>query len=800
MKSRYAFEYKILAIIIVVITLVTMIGFYAYNRFSNIVGQVSEAVRPDINLVTAKDILNDLSDAENNVKSYSLTRDATYINKIDTIKKEVDQKLVQLQALIPAKKFSDFRLDSLKIYTDIKFEILNDILLLQPDFRVKAALKKVSTKIEEAPTIEDTLKVPIEIERRALFKKNKKELDTIVTIINRVNISDVNREIQTVEIEENHINRVHVRKELSLIAEDRIISRKIRAILDKLETSELNLIAEKTLLAKEAVKNTNLQIALFCCAIGVLLLILVFIIINYVKTNNTYKLALQKAKEKSELLATSKAEFLANMSHEIRTPMNALSGFAEQIALSELNPIQKEQINMIRKSSDHLLEVVNDVLDVSKLEQEKIILEKIGFSPQEVIEDVIAMSTAVAQQKSIALIVLIENDPLPFAKGDAHRLRQILLNLITNAIKFTPEHGTINIIAQAKINGNKTFKLVVNVKDTGIGMSQTQIANLFQAYQQGDVSTSREYGGTGLGLNITKKLIDLHNGSIHIESAINEGTNFKFELEYEITEVIDQVEPVKKGDQYNIQSSLQSKSILIADDEPFNCKLLTTIFSKYACETVVVTNGKDAIDMLEHRTFDLVLMDIRMPKMDGVTATEIIRSATDNPNQSIPIIGLTADITTNESYYLKIGFSKILTKPFKASDLLAHVFSILESDLPIQSTGEFTALKEMSADDDAFYVDMLETFMSSTTAGIKEIKLHARNKAWEEMSAAAHKIAPPCLHIEADALYEILKAIENNRRNGINLENVPRLIQKLEEISRPVLTNVSAEINFVKKK
>jgi CHASE3 domain sensor protein len=391
MKNRFSFEYKIAGIIIVVISLVTLIGFYAYQRFSNIVSTMGEAVRPDLHLVTAKGLLNDLSDAENNVKTYSLTKDPIYLNKIGEIYEEVQLKLSALNEIQTAldKKIED--IDSLPYFVESKFEILNQLLSLQSGFRVDEALKKVSSKIDEAPTVEDTLLVPLERTKRALLKKNRTEIDTVFAVVNRIDVEDVNRGIKHVGTEEKYINRQLVAQELALIEKDRFISLKIRAVLKNIEVFEKAKIKKETEYATAAVKSTNRQIALFSVTIAILLILLIAIIIKYVRYNNRYRALLKDARLQSESLARAKAKFVATMSHEIRTPMNAVIGFTEQLSKSDLSEAQREQLNIVRKSSDHILSLINEVLDLSKLQQQKITLATQLFQPVKVFDEVIEL-------------------------------------------------------------------------------------------------------------------------------------------------------------------------------------------------------------------------------------------------------------------------------------------------------------------------------------------------------------------------------------------------------------------------
>ena len=371
MNKRTAFQYKILAIMMVIMVLVSITGIYAYKRFSQIVTSISKEARVDMRLITAKSLMNDVAEAENSVKSYSLIRDTLYLNKFYKAAERSNDKLRRLHKYSADKKILSHEIDTLEILIAEKFNVLNELLVIQDKYRVQTALDKVIINIEKKDTanngklIEETTKTELKpnIIQRIFGKKNKP--DSTEKSEKQYSIEEINEEITSIKKEEKNIETVLKNQELTLLVQDKEISKRIKNLLNVIEAKELLSIAIHTEEAEKAMKETNTQIAIFCVLTALLLVIMAYIIINYVQNSARYRKILKQAKAKAEDLAVTKERFLANMSHEIRTPMNAIAGFTEQIDKGPLTPEQKEQLTMVRKSIDHLLYLINDVLDLS---------------------------------------------------------------------------------------------------------------------------------------------------------------------------------------------------------------------------------------------------------------------------------------------------------------------------------------------------------------------------------------------------------------------------------------------------
>jgi len=382
-----------------------------------------------------------------------------------------------------------------------------------------------------------------------------------------------------------------------------------------------------------------------------------------------------------------KQQFLANMSHEIRTPMNAISGMTQLLLDKVPSPVQLRYLQVISKSSDILLHIINDILDLSKIEAGKMELEAIDFSISATLQQVKDTLTHRAEEKGLQLITNVESDIDDIVVGDPYRLNQVLINLGGNAIKFT-ERGGVHINVKLHKKEGKKMSLLFSIVDTGIGIPKDKVNSLFENFTQVNSSDTRKYGGTGLGLSISKQLVELHGGSLSVESDPGRGTTFSFIFTYDIGSA-EKLQQRMQQELVADGSILNGLRILVADDNEYNRMVVSEILQFKAGVSVrTAVNGEDAVRMVEQNDFDVVLMDVQMPVMSGTDATIYIREKLPAPKNHIPVIGFTASIMRADiDKCLASGMNSYVPKPFKAWQLINTIADVTGR----KSVGELAA-------------------------------------------------------------------------------------------------------------
>jgi PAS domain S-box-containing protein len=500
-----------------------------------------------------------------------------------------------------------------------------------------------------------------------------------------------------------------------------------------------------------------------------------------------------EARKIAEDSTKAKNLFLANMSHEIRTPLNAVIGLSKLLRETSLNPEQKILNDKLFISGENLLAIINEILDFSKIEAGKIEMGSIPFSLQKLIKRVYSSLEHTAEEKMITLTTSVDQQITKALMGDPVRLQQVLLNLVSNAIKFTRIGG---VEVSCKLIGETGLKakLLFSVTDTGIGISKENLSNIFERFRQEDDSVTRNYGGTGLGLAISKQLVNLMNGELHVESEKGVGSRFFFTLEFDTT---DEKELQNEDQKIKFDpNALKNKKILIVEDNEFNQFIVKSLIEKWGASTEIAENGLIAVANLRQDAYDIVLMDMQMPEMDGVTATRIIRSEID---QVVPIFALTANVTKEAiQRAYDAGMNEYITKPFDEEDLYIKLLKSvgMEPEFYLSETSPLDITSPNVHQEELQY-DLLKL---SRFLGNNKDQVHAmivkfllyipdyyqalidayESDDFENIMQTSHKIKSSLDLIATQSIRDAIKLIYNYSSEKQNLDQLPGLIAQIK--------------------
>ncbi|WP_426485375.1 ATP-binding protein [Flavobacterium sp. 2] len=448
-----------------------------------------------------------------------------------------------------------------------------------------------------------------------------------------------------------------------------------------------------------------------------------------VRTKNIELAAQKKIAERAVL---AKDSFLANMSHEIRTPLNAIIGFTDLLAQTELDETQRDYIESVQIAGENLLLIVNDILDLSKMESGNLTIDSEPFNLKKTLKHVYNL-LKVKAHKDVEFNLFLDADMPDMVIGDQGRLNQILVNLIGNALKFTHD-GDVTVSVKKVEETEDHYLLRFSVKDTGIGIPEDKLNSIFERFTQAEESTTRRFGGTGLGLNIVKQLIELQKSEIQVKSKEGRGSEFSFVLSYKKADAkVDSVKTISKNDLGNLK-------ILLCEDNVLNQKLAKSVVQNFGFELDIAENGEEGIELLSKNKYDLVLMDLQMPIKDGYQTTEYIRN---EMKSDIPIIAMTAhSLVGEQERCYKVGMNAYVPKPFKQSVLLKAIKTVMSQDADHgrRRIIDFSILDEMACGSPDFRKEMIDLFLDKIPSQTAQLEEAFKNEDHDTVKKLAHNM------------------------------------------------------------
>jgi len=519
--------------------------------------------------------------------------------------------------------------------------------------------------------------------------------------------------------------------------------------------------------------------------------------------------------ESSTLIAENavkaKQQFLSNMSHEIRTPMNAIIGFTKVLLKTELSSKQKEYLTAIKMSGDALIVLINDILDLAKVDAGKMVFEQVPFKLAVSISAMIHLFETKIWEKNLLLIKEYDERIPEVLLGDPVRLHQIILNLVSNAVKFTSK-GSITVSVRLVSDDEEKVSIEFSVKDTGIGISESKKTTIFDNFQQATSGTSRLYGGTGLGLAIVKQLVEPQGGTIKVDSKLDEGSTFSFILTFQkTTEEADvEVVPMEQDSENN------NIKVLVVEDIPLNQLLMKTLLDDFGFERDMAENGRIAIEKLKTKQFDIILMDLQMPEMNGFEATDFIRN---RMHSDIPIIALTADVTTVDLAKCRaVGMNDYIAKPVDERILYSKIVALAKKSTDLkdlivikEDSPELIEIKKIKCIDldylntrtksnPQLMMEMISLYLEQTPPLISAMKKALQNEDWESLHASVHKMIPSFAIMGMSVDFEnMARKVQDYVGMLQHTDSINKMVVQLSDVCTQACEELEIEFNRIKK-
>lgn len=819
--SKRRFTLKIISSYLVLGIVALLASVFIYSEFKKYNASQNKE-EDNIKLLKTNSLLTDIYEAENlsklalqrkkrsNLKAYAQKVDSIF-NSIDSLKLLTTNgnqvvKLDSVQKLLQQKVYNNAELRKLKVKNENSAPIDS---LLKKFNKMEVDLGRITPETfvpnfeQLSPETQKSIREYVAILNKNIPKDPNEgatntDIDSVLQLSKSI--------LEQAKTKNARIERSLVDKELQIYKADLELSQKLRSMISAFE-QEIIMSAYQDNLNKQEVLKTSTQLTIAAVVLGFLFVCLfTFLITKDFWKVQQYRQQLEKEKKYSESLLKSREQLISTVSHDLRTPLNTISGYTELMEHSNLDGKQLQYLKNVKSASKYVDDLVNDLLDFSKLEAGRIQMEKVPYVLSHLIVETASNFQEIYHKKDIELkLEIAEELGIPII-GDPFRVRQILTNLLGNAFKFTHK-GYVKVKASTKEIAGEPF-IDIMVVDTGIGIEQEKQELIFKEFTQAGDSIEKKYGGYGLGLTISKKLTQLLEGTLHLDSKENEGSTFTLSLplEFSNTEI-----PVQKTLKPNHKS--HHLSLLIFDDDETLLGLLAEVCQMHAIPIRTFSSFED-LDTIDDFQYDIVLTDIQMPTVDGFEVVKRLQSGNYGHYKNQPIIAMTGQKNLDKSFYTDAGFSEVLQKPFSRMILLDVLGSTLNSSGSYsfrnslqsksqKSNSELFSIETISSflDSSQGVYEVLDSFLENTKDNMNLLSIAIENRNYSEVRSISHKMLPMFRQLKADNTIPTLEKFEHisddakHKKNLQDFEKLKLTISNLEEAISSFLTTLPIDID-----
>ncbi len=782
-SAKRSITAKVVTGYVIVAILAALAVWYVYNQvisYSEIAQSNTENNRQ---LILVSEITTDLNESENTSRRLIQTGKE---EDLDLYNSQIDSIEFKLRELEQTYEEIDLEneVDSISKLLDQKTQNLKELVALRDSDRNTNYYSRVLNelkKIDESFADDDYEQRFANLEphqRRVLIRlleyakeDNAQELtnqrlDSLVSSVKKVlsELEMANRQFR------NEVNQ----KENELLNNDMILNQQLQSLLAGLEQKERENTVQRAETFQNMLNKTSNIIIIGSCIILLTILYFIINIIGDITRSQRYRVQLEEAKDFAESLLASREQFMAAITHDLRSPLTTVMGYTDLIHKTDLSEKQKHYLTQIKKSSEFILRLVNDLLDLSKLEAGKMLIENLSFNPKKLIHDTVNNIIPAEKKKDVEIVIEVSEGTNVQIQSDPFRIKQILANLISNAWKFT-EKGKIVIAAELKKSTGENHILEIRVKDSGIGISKEMQENIFEEFSQENSSIEKRFGGSGLGLAITKRLTQLLDGEIKLESVQGKGSEFTILIPViKLSETREEPERAKteleNAETANIDAS--GMKALVIDDEPGQLSLTVELAQSMGFEIDTAENGKIGLEKLHAGDYDIVLTDIQMPILDGFDLITTIRS--NEKFKDLPVIALSGRTDIEKEVYTEVGFNNKLLKPYKPTELKQNIAELLQlnykeeevtaaidNDRLRSENYDLTDIYEFSGRDEDAMQTIIQAFLDGAQQSMQDLKTAYKEKDTDKMGKLAHRMLPMLRQMKANEVIAILMKLES---------------------------------------